>query len=996
MTLKSDIDQLAADAVLMHQVVHGDATTTVITAGGPVRSVAKLIADKNAEINVLAGGILAQSVAQVGFATQQAVAAGNSLSQVNIAVAQAISAAGTAQTYSTALAAIASQTAIVPAATVTGFNGVVVTSCIYDTRTDSDGGAWRKRCQNASWYNEVTTAAGKWLGSFATPLLAANSKAGNAVGDYYFNTTDKLFYSLVSITGAPTAATAATGAQVYRGSRKEFPEVVGITAEAGRVIIWDLTDSSIPMWMVFVGGYQTMISAAAGAYPATSIAALNGSIFVSLGGTTGMGFHDVSFIKDKRKNYHNVVTTNTGTWTLPIASRNSAAPTLADNSAQLIVSPVCNSIAVIVLPNAPIDPGTGLPVPTIAVGTDGGVSVIKDDGTPVNGSSISTVTPASYIAIDASNQLYFARSSFGTIFTADLANLTAGFGTIFAATNTFPTLIGGNFGLVGTGKKSIAQAGYLGVTLIKANMAAGITNTWSSGWQVGDSRGAWLADTVAETVSGTPVVASTFAGTGNLDGWTLEATATNNAGVNVLDATSGGATNVLATRVITGLTAGKNYVISFNRPGTYSCSLGILGISAAAFTATAGNASYQFVASGVSHTAVLYSSAAVQRGQFGVISIVECAADRSAKANPLTVFGSPTKAPVAVGSQLVAWSGFAAGTNYLEQGYSANLDFGTGDFCIPVWINPTTAAQTSTIYTRSPAVLAGNSFALNLVGGVLQLGRSIAGAAFANTSFGYTPPVGFWTLVNLVRVAGVIALRINSVQQATTIADTNNYTNATAAFTVGVDYTHANPFSGSLALLRASATPASADQGVYRYETERKLFMPGTQCCIAGSSAVVTQVPEYDDLTGITSIVTSWGVTEFIGLQAINSYATTVGAPSAISTRGGYKLLSGATGSSFYKPSRLLAEELTRTAAQRKAFGARLLKKTFTATSGQTAFDLGIGEEPVSVYQMGVLKDEGAGAGLHTISDSGFRKTIRLGTGATLGDRVTIFYTQNL
>jgi hypothetical protein len=37
-----------------------------------------------------------------------------------------------------------------------------------------------------------------------------------------------------------------------------------------------------------------------------------------------------------------------------------------------------------VLPNAPIDAATGLPVPTIAVATDGGVSVIKDDGTVVD------------------------------------------------------------------------------------------------------------------------------------------------------------------------------------------------------------------------------------------------------------------------------------------------------------------------------------------------------------------------------------------------------------------------------------------------------------------------------------------------------------------------------------------------------------------------------------------------------------------------------------
>ena len=37
-----------------------------------------------------------------------------------------------------------------------------------------------------------------------------------------------------------------------------------------------------------------------------------------------------------------------------------------------------------ILPNAPIDDDTGLPVPTIAVATDGGVSVIRDDGSVVD------------------------------------------------------------------------------------------------------------------------------------------------------------------------------------------------------------------------------------------------------------------------------------------------------------------------------------------------------------------------------------------------------------------------------------------------------------------------------------------------------------------------------------------------------------------------------------------------------------------------------------
>ena len=42
-----------------------------------------------------------------------------------------------------------------------------------------------------------------------------------------------------------------------------------------------------------------------------------------------------------------------------------------------------------VLPNAPVDSATGLPVPTIFVGTEGGLSIIKGDGTVLDGTSAS-------------------------------------------------------------------------------------------------------------------------------------------------------------------------------------------------------------------------------------------------------------------------------------------------------------------------------------------------------------------------------------------------------------------------------------------------------------------------------------------------------------------------------------------------------------------------------------------------------------------------------
>lgn len=44
-TLQDSINQFTSDAVLAHEIVHGDATTTVQTEGGPVRSFAKLEGD---------------------------------------------------------------------------------------------------------------------------------------------------------------------------------------------------------------------------------------------------------------------------------------------------------------------------------------------------------------------------------------------------------------------------------------------------------------------------------------------------------------------------------------------------------------------------------------------------------------------------------------------------------------------------------------------------------------------------------------------------------------------------------------------------------------------------------------------------------------------------------------------------------------------------------------------------------------------------------------
>ncbi len=59
MTLANKVDQFNSDADIAHEIIHGDASTTVETEGGPVRSLAKLVADTEIDIGnqmiILAG-----------------------------------------------------------------------------------------------------------------------------------------------------------------------------------------------------------------------------------------------------------------------------------------------------------------------------------------------------------------------------------------------------------------------------------------------------------------------------------------------------------------------------------------------------------------------------------------------------------------------------------------------------------------------------------------------------------------------------------------------------------------------------------------------------------------------------------------------------------------------------------------------------------------------------------------------------------------------------
>ncbi|HNN15853.1 hypothetical protein [Laribacter hongkongensis] len=94
MSLQTDlhnaVTQVATDSALLHAVVHGSAQETVTTEGGVVVTVAKLLNDADARINLAAQGILAQSQSAAQDALTSAELASSEADRAQDAASQGI------------------------------------------------------------------------------------------------------------------------------------------------------------------------------------------------------------------------------------------------------------------------------------------------------------------------------------------------------------------------------------------------------------------------------------------------------------------------------------------------------------------------------------------------------------------------------------------------------------------------------------------------------------------------------------------------------------------------------------------------------------------------------------------------------------------------------------------------------------------------------------------------------------------------------------------
>jgi trimeric autotransporter adhesin len=706
---------------------------------------------------------------------------------------------------------------------------------VYDTSKDSDGGAWRKRTQHTSWYNETLNTA-------------------------------------------------------TRGARREFPAVAVIVAETNKVTIYDGDDPALPMWMVFNGAGSAFINTASSG-TVGSVSALNAELRV--GQNAGShGVREASFISDKI-----VLRNATARYDASsvISGRNAVINISATVSSFAIVNSTVNDVAMTVLPDAPIDPATGLPVPTIAVATAGGISVIRDDGNVWDITNYSQApTDVQFVDI-AGTQRIITQSRFASwsiildVPTADISLVTAYFnrdvttdplnGTaLHYASTGDDILVGKNVGLL----RVLSEPGIVGNGPKDPDLRCDMKSTYNTGWMPGDIKGAFLSDTDDTDLVGSGELVTNGTFDTDTTGWSnTSATIASVSGeLQVSNQTdSPSATN----QAVSGLVVGKVYAVT----ATYS-QTGTGGTAARVsfFGILSENNSTSTPVTKTIYATATQTTATLSLQSFGTSSTIShfdnvsaklADADRSVNNKGLIVNGTVTRTAVATGADLVAYSGFSA-SNYLEQPYNSALDFGTGDFSVMGWVRVTDGVLSRTVLSRR-----GSNNALQVI---FDLSDDKLKLVISNNSFSSSDtvssnalPISQWVYFCGVRSGSTLLFYQNGSLTGTTAITnaTGSLSEADATLEVGHRQDNVIPFTnGSLALLRISATAPTAEQIAKIYNDEKFLFQENAQATLYGASDAVTALA-HDDATNLLHVGTSAGRSVFQGLRRVENTTTAVG-----------------------------------------------------------------------------------------------------------------------
>jgi hypothetical protein len=227
---------------------------------------------------------------------------------------------------------------------------------------------------------------------------------------------------------------------------------------------------------------------------------------------------------------------------------------------------------------------------------------------------------------------------------------------------------------------------------------------------------------------------------------------------------------------------------------------------------------------------------------------------------------------VATGAELKCISGFTT-SNYLEQPYNSDLNFGTGDFSISCWVKKSAGTsyrrflnyQSSTgSQTDDNAI----TFKFAPDGGLGQI-YAYLGSVDTSINTANNLPTDTWISVVLVRSASTYYLYRNGELDATKTA-TSAKGSATHILRIGYGVENSEPFTGgSIALPRISATAPTASQIKEIYEAEKPMFQENAKCTLDGTSDSVTAM-SYDDSNDELLVGTSTNLSVFKGLRRVD------------------------------------------------------------------------------------------------------------------------------
>ncbi len=714
-------DQAKADSEAARDLAQKWATQTtpevVVGQGYGAKKYAQDAAASEANAAASKSGADAANAAAAG----QAAGAANSKAATDAALLLAASYAALAQAASLSATVATNLSIIAAAQRAVALMTDGAASFIYDTRKDSDGGAWIDKINNSILTEALNTAT---RGATAKPpkmmlIVARNATANNSV------------------------------------------------------IIYDLTDPTCPLWMGFNSTGGSMLLGG-DTYPVNGITALNGRIYIAMGSSGGVFVAD--FISDSAWYHRTVFVTLFGT----LSARN-VAMSYVTTSVPGIASNTVNGIASTIAPNTQKNPNRfDLPNPTVSVSTPVGFSTIRDDGVVCN-SVPGTFVGVCFD--DRANLWGLADSSVYLI--PPHVYRTSGWSYIhYQVANYSQLTLESLVKIAPCGPGMVAIAGTNGLARIKLdpnNPAQSLfnvkTTTYDSGWSVLGKTVLAIAESNVGLSANSPSLnwAANFSSYANLAALiaaypgavanvTGGASITLNAGVlsiNSDPAIAQGASFSwpLATVV------GQSYTLKFVRGGTnYAFRLGRTN-GGVEYTASARSYDTPFTFTALSTTTwlVMYSANVIGSSvTFTDVTLTAVARDVCGAGNHLVPVGSNARAAVATGADTAVYSISTPASVYLESlpspdGVNGPYDFGTADFEIEFFaFRPSVAADYAELLCYGVPGAAAN-------GAQWQVFFDSQGAGFYGAPAGAFQQVGARAInanqlvkVNIFRRAGVL------------------------------------------------------------------------------------------------------------------------------------------------------------------------------------------------------------------------------------------------